>query len=640
MAGFLESLGAGLRYGGGALAGAVSPDVYREQSQERGRVKEAGRDRQAKVAEIMLQAAHNGQIPEEHLPEIQQALGKMGYELPLEALRATPDARQKLSEYARLTADRAKADAAGTELANYGQPDSAPGLGMPGANTGLRGGAPMPIQPVSLPPRPSGMPDQSANPPGIQTFPLAPPDRQLGTPSPAANLTVNQQDQVGDIESQTSAFGHDPAYPAEIIPPGPPVTMRPGEIGQLAPVEVIGRRPQAPPSGTVSPIVQDAPSVTPPAIEQAIPPGTSKMDLMEWYKKAMVATQRGVPGAKDVLDHVMKLLNPTKSDLITVGEGQTLFDPRTRQAVFQGTPKAKTHVVDGALVDETGNVIYKGAPEQLKVIQAFNGMLDQAGITDPAQRQQMWADYAGRTGTGGNTNINFGGPTAGVDAQGKPVFFQPSNKGGAPNIMQGVAPAPKEGKPLTESQAKATSFGMRAQAAHDIATQIEGSNQDVGTAAQAAKDAIPGGNYITSSDMQRYNQAKREFVNAAVLRQDSGAAINAGEYNKYNSIYFPQPGDSKETIAQKAASRETAVQGLAVGAGESGKKAQFRVQGSTIQRPDPKRGSMGTAAGFAPPKDAPAGTKFYGYDSTGARTYKMPEGTYDKKQFPDGLTTE
>ena len=270
--------------------------------------------------------------------------------------------------------------------------------------------------------------------------------------------------------------------------------------------------------------------------------------------------------------------------------------------------------------------MFHGEPEELKAVQEFNAMLDQSGITDPAARQKMWADYTSRKGAGASTSISFGGLTAGIGPDGNPVFAQSSNKGGA-QIVEGFTPAPKEGKPLTESQAKATLFGMRAQAAHDIATQIEESSNEVGTLKQAAKDAVPGGNYITSSDMQRYNQAKKEFINAAVLRQDSGAAITASEYEKYNSVYFPQPGDSKETIAQKAASRETAVQGLAVGAGESGKKAQLRVQGATIQRPATKRGSMGTAAGFAPPKGAPAGTKFHGYSPDGQRVWKLPDGS-------------
>jgi hypothetical protein len=44
------------------------------------------------------------------------------------------------------------------------------------------------------------------------------------------------------------------------------------------------------------------------------------------------------------------------------------------------------------------------------------------------------------------TTINLGAPVAGVDENGKPVFFQPNKKGGAAEIVPNVAPAPKEKK--------------------------------------------------------------------------------------------------------------------------------------------------------------------------------------------------
>lgn len=378
MAGFLESLGAGLRHGGLALAGGVSKEVFREQGHAIARRKEHDQNRQAQAAEIMLRAAHNGQIPEEKLPELQQSLARMGYELPIEALSPSPEAREKLSEYARIKSEREKTDAAGTALANFGQPS---GIGLP--EQGLRGNAPAPLPQVPLPPRPQGMapgqplPDQSANPPGVQTFPLAPPDPQRGTPSPEQPFSQAQQDQIADTE----ALSDSPDYPPEVIPPGPPVAMRQGEVGQLAPVEVIGRRPQEVSRGTIPPIVQN--DATPAAIAQAIPPGTSKVDLQKWYNAALEATRLGSKGADKVLEHVLKLMNPKDG---------------------------KTHVIDGSLVDDSGRVIYKGTPEQIKAVQEYNAILDQAGITDPGERQAAWADFAKRKGSG--VTVNTGQPKA------------------------------------------------------------------------------------------------------------------------------------------------------------------------------------------------------------------------------------
>jgi hypothetical protein len=39
-----------------------------------------------------------------------------------------------------------------------------------------------------------------------------------------------------------------------------------------------------------------------------------------------------------------------------------------------------------------------------------------------------------------STSVSYGAPMAGVDAQGRPVFFQPSKDGGKPAIIPGVAP--------------------------------------------------------------------------------------------------------------------------------------------------------------------------------------------------------
>lgn len=51
---------------------------------------------------------------------------------------------------------------------------------------------------------------------------------------------------------------------------------------------------------------------------------------------------------------------------------------------------------------------------------------------------------------------------------------------------------------------------------------------------------------------------EREFL-APLLRKDSGAAISQGEWKTTGEIYFPRPGDTKESIEQKAQSRVVAM---------------------------------------------------------------------------------
>jgi hypothetical protein len=77
---------------------------------------------------------------------------------------------------------------------------------------------------------------------------------------------------------------------------------------------------------------------------------------------------------------------------------------------------------------------------------------------------------------------------------------------------------------------------------------------------------VPFGNFLRTSEGQRYDQAKRDFINA-ILRQESGAVIGVDEFENAEKQYFPQPGDTADVIAQKRRNREAAIAGLKVASG-------------------------------------------------------------------------
>lgn len=88
---------------------------------------------------------------------------------------------------------------------------------------------------------------------------------------------------------------------------------------------------------------------------------------------------------------------------------------------------------------------------------------------------------------------------------------------------------------------------------------------DPTTAYSGATGAVPevlGGNWIRSTEHQQYRQAAEQWIRA-FLRKESGAAIGKDEFARDFIVYFPQPGDSPETIAQKEAARINAVRGFA-----------------------------------------------------------------------------
>jgi hypothetical protein len=129
---------------------------------------------------------------------------------------------------------------------------------------------------------------------------------------------------------------------------------------------------------------------------------------------------------------------------------------------------------------------------------------------------------------------------------------------------------------MTEFQGKSAVFGDRASEADRLITELTGQYNPSAVNAKVSAGEVPlvGGalgslaNAALSAEGQRAEQAQRDFINA-VLRQESGAAIGASEFDNARKQYFPQPNDKPENIAQKARNRRLAVQGLQRNAGPS-----------------------------------------------------------------------
>lgn len=113
----------------------------------------------------------------------------------------------------------------------------------------------------------------------------------------------------------------------------------------------------------------------------------------------------------------------------------------------------------------------------------------------------------------------------------------------------------------TEVQAKAEIF------ANKMELSNKSISDEVGTSlAGKIASGIPLGNYAQSAEYQKYKQASSNFI-TALLRQESGAAISKSEFDRYDKEYMPQPGDSREVLAQKAEARRVAIEGMKKGAG-------------------------------------------------------------------------
>lgn len=79
------------------------------------------------------------------------------------------------------------------------------------------------------------------------------------------------------------------------------------------------------------------------------------------------------------------------------------------------------------------------------------------------------------------------------------------------------------------------------------------------------------GKWQTSKEGKQYMQAAMSWV-INVLRQDSQGTITEQEMEFYFDTYLPRPNDDPQTLAQKAAARQKATEGLLIVAGRAAPK--------------------------------------------------------------------
>ncbi|MGI8397805.1 hypothetical protein ACRYWZ_15640 [Agrobacterium deltaense] len=272
----------------------------------------------------------------------------------------------------------------------------------------------------------------------------------------------------------------------------------------------------------------------------------------------------------------------------------TLFNPETGETQRVNAPAA-------------GNGQFRFDGKSVEA-QALNGLMD-AGTLTPAQAQQLGA---GKTITGPNGEIIFMTPQGvfGQSADGTvaPVSApQPPQPPAAPrapangvDIFGGDAPAaptppappappqaPQQPQaapqrqgmiPLTQpkvtvDESKAGGFADRMTQSGALIDQF--GNAGLSTFDQAITNSpyVPGfiANNLVGDDFQKYDQARRDFINAQ-LRRESGAVISPEEFDNANKQYFPQPGDKPEVLEQKRKNRETVIGAMIRDAGPTYKK--------------------------------------------------------------------
>ena len=201
------------------------------------------------------------------------------------------------------------------------------------------------------------------------------------------------------------------------------------------------------------------------------------------------------------------------------------------------------------------------------------------------------------------------------DASGNETLVRITPDGKAAPVNTGVDAAasnPYSTGKMTDGQANAANYATRMMSAEAILRDpkiTEAAQSPWQRGLDWAGSKVGAGAYYNSPEYQKFDQAQRNFINAA-LRRESGAVISDAEFENAKRQYFPQPGDSKEVLAQKQANRADAIRGIAGGAGAGYAPADILDQsGKIVPNPALKRGQQSSAP-IQGARQAPDG-KFY-----------------------------
>jgi len=128
-------------------------------------------------------------------------------------------------------------------------------------------------------------------------------------------------------------------------------------------------------------------------------------------------------------------------------------------------------------------------------------------------------------------------------------------------VIKGPGGEPLREKP-SETEQKGATLANSVAAANKLATDLEEKGYRPSVWDKGMEKLPLGlGNYVTSSDYQKYRQTVREFA-SAWLYGVSGAQITDSEWENANQTFFPQPNEDKGAVELKRQRRAALVKQL------------------------------------------------------------------------------
>ncbi len=169
-----------------------------------------------------------------------------------------------------------------------------------------------------------------------------------------------------------------------------------------------------------------------------------------------------------------------------------------------------------------------------------------------------------------------------------------SNLAPAAAPVSAGTPLMGKGTTMTETQSNAAMFGGAMNQAQNTIKQLEksgtvrnavvpglltglaqlvpfGVGENIGNVIQSTFNADPTGLIGPDAAQQKLAQAQLAFA-TAYLRKTSGAAFGASEVANTIKEFFPLVGEGEKIIAQKAAARDRAIEGMKISTNKEGRK--------------------------------------------------------------------
>jgi len=272
--------------------------------------------------------------------------------------------------------------------------------------------------------------------------------------------------------------------------------------------------------------------------------------IQEEMKKRDPSYQLDMDYRRAQVDKMRREADAEKRQPLINAGGGAIYDPNTGEWL---RPPA----------ENGGNGAFRFGGNSVEA-QALNGLMDSGQLT-PEQAQQLGA---GKTITGPNGEIIFltpqgvfgaapDGRTQRLSSEG--VRTSGSNPSGNITITE-----PK----VTLDERKAMGFADRMSTSGALIDGNEKAGLKPWDQFVRGNDWIPdfAENWLVGEDFQKFDQARRDFVNAQ-LRRESGAVISDEEFDNANKQYFPQPGDTEDVLRQKAQNRKVVIDGMKRDAG-------------------------------------------------------------------------